>query len=82
METVTDEQQAEVQKHPQINDLSRQITKMMDERKAESSHTRLFKYGTEKLLHKSHYQSQNEKTTSAGTPQDLKNQIKRRGKPT
>ena len=54
----------------------------MDERKAESSNTRLFKYGTEKLLHKSQAQSQNEKTTATGTAQDLKSQIKRRGKPT
>ena len=50
LQKVINEEISQVQTQPKINKLSEQITKMMDERKAESSNTRLFKYGTEKLL--------------------------------
>ena len=39
----------EVREQPQIDDLSKQIVEMMDERRGEAAHDRLYKAGKEKL---------------------------------
>lgn len=39
----------EIKKQPQIDELSKQIVEMMDDRKNEAAHDRLYKIGKEKL---------------------------------
>ena len=49
IEKIQSIERQELKKQPQIDELSKQIVEMMDERKIETAYDRLYKIGKEKL---------------------------------